>query len=171
MFQFTLSWESDDEIKKLIAFMDVSIHALVRERRQLQSISTTGDVSIHALVRERRDVCLWFLNLLGFNSRSRERATIAPAFPIGLKVVSIHALVRERQCYYAPSGGYIAFQFTLSWESDSCSVFCKLWNTRFNSRSRERATRNIWAVFFGHSFQFTLSWESDSSRSVCPSDL
>ena len=97
----------------------VSIHALVRERRQYHQRTTPRNVSIHALVRERRTsiAFLPFLYLVSIHALVRERHRVV-YFGIDGTVVSIHALVRERQ----PAA--------LRSSTRRC----------FNSRSRERAT-------------------------------
>ena len=119
--------------------ISVSIHAPVRERQLCSPSAHVLIVSIHAPVRERQLSIAFTNSWSGFNSRSREGATLIKAKLKRVFGVSIHAPVRERRYIYvlffydfvsihapvrerpqrcASMRGSKMFQFTLPWGSD-----------------------------------------------------
>ena len=148
----------------------VSIHAPVRERRYREfRPDAILSVSIHAPVRERRSRKRRLFRIIsGFNSRSREGATLCRAptaqavgfnsrsregatsrlrsSTVVLRTVSIHAPVRERPLRRLPPSDSLRFNSRSREGATGASLIQEEEENGFNSRSREGATSptTIW---------------------------
>ena len=119
MFQFTHPWRCDIMLKLNLFYLLVSIHAPVKVRH----------FHLHHVLKEH-----------GFNSRTREGATIPRNAIKIIFNVSIHAPVKVRHHFLPFQTLYNLFQFTHPWRCDVLIVVIKYVCFCFNSRTREGAT-------------------------------
>ena len=163
----------------------ISIHAPLRERRQLNRVKRLAEsISIHAPLRERLAGNIFNLAVsrfqstlpygsdssrkytcsvvnCHFNPRSLTGATSVPTVCHELRQISIHAPLRERLTLSLGVIINIHFNPRSLTGATQCAQASAVFRRHFNPRSLTGATRHVFLYLSALQFQSTLPYGSD----------